>query len=150
MNRLPSCDTHPIRYSLNRKVILDDGPPAKAEGAIAAPVAAAKAHPLRRNSERREYVFLIPAVKEGPLYRGPVAQQPGLDELRRADQVETIHIPRIAAEENLVVGDSGRNHGDEVCLSARKRPPQHPRIEREGVELVPAPDPMLSWSAGIA
>src|SRR5258706_6429455 len=131
-------------------IILDDGPPAKAEGAIAAPIPATEAHPAIRNSERREYVFLRPYVKERPLDGSPVAQQPRLDELRRADQVEAIHIPRIAGEENLVVRDPGRNDRDDVGLAARKRAPQHPGLEREGVELVASADPMLAWSSRIA
>src|SRR5258706_6232012 len=131
-------------------IILDDGPPDKAEAAIAAPIPATEAHPAIRNSERREYVFLRPYVKERPLDGSPVAQQPRLDELRRADQVEAIHIPRIAGEENLVVRDPGRNDRNDVGLSTRKRTPQHPRLQRERMELIPTSYPVLAWSAGVA
>src|SRR5258706_11065206 len=131
-------------------IVLDDSPPTKTERRVRTPIARPKTNPRLRHSKRRQNIALSPAVKECSLDRGPIAQQPGLDELCRADQVETIHIPRIAAEENLVVRDPGRNDRDDVGLSTRKRTPQHPRLQRERMELIPTSYPVLAWSAGVA
>src|SRR5260370_27322842 len=105
---------------IDQKIVLYDGPPPEREWRVRTPIARPKTNPTVRHNKRRQNIALGPAVKERSLDGGPVAQQPRLDELRRADQVEAIHIPWIAAEENLVVRDPRRNDRDDVGLSARE------------------------------
>src|SRR5215831_15240668 len=100
-------------------IVLDDGPPPERKRGSRAPIPAAKAYPLIRNSERRDNVSFRPAVKESPLNCGPIAEQPGFDELGRPDQVQAIYIARITGEENLIVGDAGRNHRHDMGSFAR-------------------------------
>src|ERR1700745_1666398 len=82
-----------ICYTVKVEVVLADAPPANAGGRSRAPVHAAKAQPIARNSERRDNMLgLRPTIEEGTFDRRPVAVKPRLHQLCAADHVQRVDV----------------------------------------------------------